>query len=317
MPTGRRIKSFCAGSGIRIIYENMKEAIQSYLSFLAIERGVAPLTLEAYGRDLRGFMSFLHHRGFLSPEKVRPEDIIDYLTKLREEGLASTSVNRVLAAIRGFFKYLTREKRLERNPALGIERIKGWQKLPHTLTKGEMEQLLSCLGEKGLEEVRDGAIMELMYATGLRVSEVINLRLGNINWYGGYLVTRGKGGRERVVPMGEKAQMALRRYLEEVRPRLAKAVSGDFLFLNRMGKGFTRQGLWKIIVKYARKVALEGKVHPHTFRHSFATHLLEGGADLRAVQVMLGHADISTTQIYTHVTQERLKSIHKKYHPRG
>jgi len=180
-----------------------------------------------------------------------------------------------------------------------------------------MERLLSQPVGDGLISTRDRAIMELMYATGLRASEVVTLRLGNINWHGGYVITRGKGGKERVVPLGLAAQQAITTYLDKVRPRWAGHKSGDVLFLTRLGAPFTRQGLWKIITKYAQMASLTGKVHPHTFRHSFATHLLDGGADLRAVQVMLGHADISTTQIYTHVTQDRLKRIHQKYHPRG
>ncbi|HOJ52356.1 MAG TPA: site-specific tyrosine recombinase XerD [Syntrophales bacterium] len=295
----------------------MGPEVASYLNFLALERGASPLTLEAYERDLKGFMSFLEARGRKALAEVRSEDVTDFLVHLREEGLSSSSVNRVLAAVRSFFRFLVREKLISVNPAGGVERIKGWKKLPHALTRGEMERLLSCPAGESPSAVRDRAIMELMYATGLRVSEVVSLRLGNINWYGGYLVTRGKGGKERVVPMGEKALMALKTYLDEVRPRLMRGQGTDILFLNRSGKGFTRQGLWKIIGKYARMAQLEGKVHPHTFRHSFASHLLEGGADLRAVQLMLGHADISTTQIYTHVTQERLRLIHRKYHPRG
>ncbi|MCX7982672.1 MAG: site-specific tyrosine recombinase XerD [Syntrophales bacterium] len=295
----------------------MNEELRSFLNFLALERGASPLTLEAYQRDLKGLMEFLIGRGVTSLKEVKGEDVTAYLVALRADGLSSSSVNRVLAAIRSFFRFLVREKIISINPAAGIGRIKGWQRLPHTLTRGEMERLLSAPGDKEPTAVRDQAIMELMYATGLRVSEVITLRQGQINWYGGYLVARGKGGKERVVPIGEKAMAALKRYTDEVRPILAREKSGDVLFLNRWGRGFSRQGLWKIILKYARLAQLENKVHPHTFRHSFASHLLEGGADLRAVQIMLGHADISTTQIYTHVTQERLRTIHRKFHPRG
>lgn len=295
----------------------MKEDVQSYLDFLIVERGASLQTLEAYRRDLGRFLSFTEQRGVESANEVTDRDVTEFLVKLREEGLASSSVNRMLAAVRGFFKFLLREKRISRNPARGIERIKGWHRLPYALSRGEMEQLLSQPAGDGAVVIRDKAIMELMYATGLRVSEVTMLQQGNINWHGGYLVTRGKGGKERVVPLGVAAQKALKKYLEEVRPRWARVDSGDFLFLTHRGKRFTRQGLWKIITKYAKLASLAGRVHPHTFRHSFASHLLEGGADLRAVQVMLGHADISTTQIYTHVTQERLKMIHRKYHPRG
>jgi len=190
-------------------------------------------------------------------------------------------------------------------------------RLPGTLSLAEIEQLLAQPGRSSGGALRDAAILELMYATGLRVSEVGQLTLGRVNWQVGYVVVMGKGGKERVVPIGRSAFDLLRQYVDEVRPRRVSSEAGQVLFLNRSGAGFTRQGLWKMVKKYARMAGMERKVHPHTFRHSFASHLLDRGADLRAVQVMLGHADIATTQIYTHVTQERLKAVHKQYHPRG
>ncbi len=190
-------------------------------------------------------------------------------------------------------------------------------RLPGTLSREEMECLLEKPADATPAGIRDRAILELLYASGIRVSELATLTLNRVNRQMGFLVTVGKGRKERIVPVGQSALQWLARYIDQVRPSLLKKKTSNILFLNRSGAGFTRQGLWKLIKKYARMSGLEKKVHPHTFRHSFATHLLEGGADLRSVQVMLGHTDISTTQIYTHVTRERLKEIHKKYHPRG
>jgi integrase/recombinase XerD len=226
-------------------------------------------------------------------------------------------VNRGLAALRGFYKFLIHEKKIDTNPVANIELAKVWSRLPGTLSMEEMNLLL---GEPGLNNplaIRDTAMMELMYATGIRVSEIITLTMNTINWQVGYLVVMGKGSKERIVPIGRSAYNCLQEYVNHARPIFVKEHATNILFLNRSGRGLTRQGFWKILKKYAHRVGLQKKVHPHTFRHSFASHLLEGGADLRSVQTMLGHADISTTQIYTHITRERLKNIHKKYHPRG
>ncbi|MDD5168231.1 MAG: site-specific tyrosine recombinase XerD [Syntrophales bacterium] len=295
----------------------MTQEIDEYLNYMAVEKGASPHTLEAYSRDLNRFRIFINNRESDHPEGVKPSDVIEFMTVLREEGLSQKSINRNLAALKGFYRYLLREKKVQSSPVAEITLARGWIHLPDTLTLTEMNLLLAQPGLKNAAAVRDSAIMELMYATGLRVSEVVQLKMNSINWQVGYLVTMGKGGKERVVPVGKSAYDLLRRYIEEARPILVKARSGQTLFLNRFGTIFTRQGLWKVIKKYACMIGLGDKVHPHSFRHSFATHLLEGGADLRAVQVMLGHADISTTQIYTHVTQERLRTVHRKYHPRG
>lgn len=288
-----------------------------YLHYLAVEKGASPHTLEAYGRDLNRFDRCMDHLGRSNPEEVQSDDVMSFVSDLRQEGLSPKSINRTLAALKGFYKFLAREKALRINPVADISPARGWMLLPDVLSVAEMNRLLAQPGQSAASTVRDTAIMELMYATGLRATEIIQLQVDSINWQVGYCTTMGKGSKERVVPVGRTAFDLLRRYLDEVRPRLASSVSANVLFLNRFGKGFTRQGLWKLIKKYARTAGLESRVHPHTFRHSFASHLLDGGADLRAVQVMLGHSDISTTQIYTHVTQERLKAVHKKYHPRG
>jgi integrase/recombinase XerD len=291
--------------------------VDEYLNFLAVERGASLNTLEAYSRDIRQFLEFAAAGGVASVLEVKAEHATAFLGELREQGLSSTSMNRKLAAIRGFFKYLLREAKLDENPLARIQIARTWMRLPGTLSREEMETLLDQPVDATPAGIRDRAILELLYATGIRVSELTTLTLNRVNRQMGFLVTVGKGRKERIVPVGQSALEWLARYIDQVRPAFLKRKTSNVLFLNRSGEGFSRQGLWKLIKKYARMAGLERKVHPHTFRHSFATHLLEGGADLRSVQVMLGHTDISTTQIYTHVTRDRLKEIHKKYHPRG
>jgi len=295
----------------------MYKYIDEYLNFLAVEKGVSLNTLEAYSRDLIKYVKFTQDRGIKTVKDITSDDVISYLGDLRKGGLTANSVNRGLAAIRGFYKYLLRENIVDENPVANIDLAKVWMRLPDTLNRNEMDILLKQPDTKVPLGIRDKAMLELMYATGIRVSELISLTINNINWQVGYLITMGKGSKERIVPVGRYAIDCMTRYIDAVRPKLIKGKTTNILFLNRSGAGLTRQGFWKIVKKYAIKSGLSKRVHPHTFRHSFATHLLEGGADLRSVQVMLGHADISTTQIYTHVTRERLKDIHKKYHPRG
>ena len=288
-----------------------------YHNHLLIEKGASGNTLEAYGRDLNRYCSYLESKGIADIRSVTPQTVVEFLVQIRAEGLSANSMNRSLAAMRGFYKFLLQEKVLDESPLTNIELAKVWMRLPDTVSKEEMDKILSQPGGDTPAALRDSAMLELLYATGLRVSELISLTMNSINWQVGFLVVMGKGGKERVVPMGKTAYDAVRRYLDEARPRLVKVKTTDILFLNRFGRAFTRQGLWKIIISYAQKAGLQKSVHPHTFRHSFATHLLEGGADLRAVQVMLGHSDIATTQIYTHVTKDRLKEVHRKFHPRG
>jgi len=295
----------------------MYQYIDEYLNFLAIEKGLSLNTLEAYSRDLNRYSEFMENRGITNIREITSDDVISYLGSLRKNGLTANSVNRGLAAVRGFYKYLLRENVMDENPVANIELAKIWMRLPDTLSKDEMNLLLEQPEAKTLLGIRDRAMLELMYATGIRVSELISLTVNSINWQVGYLVVVGKGSKERIVPVGKSAIDYMTQYVNEGRVKLLKGKRTNFFFVNRSGNGLTRQGFWKIIKKYATKSGLHKKVHPHTFRHSFATHLLEGGADLRSVQVMLGHSDISTTQIYTHVTRERLKEIHKKYHPRG
>jgi integrase/recombinase XerD len=259
----------------------------------------------------------MESKGITNIADITSDDIISYLGALRKSGLTPNSVNRALAALRGFHKYLIRENIIQENPIAHIELAKVWMRLPDTLSKDEINHLLEQPDLKTPLGIRDKAMLELIYATGIRVSELILLTINSINWQVGYLVVVGKGSKERIVPIGKSAIDCLNRYLQEGRKKLMKGKASHVLFVNRSGHGLTRQGFWKIVKKYATKSGLLKKIHPHTFRHSFATHLLEGGADLRSVQVMLGHSDIATTQIYTHISRERLKDIHRKYHPRG
>ncbi|MGV8056536.1 MAG: site-specific tyrosine recombinase XerD [Smithellaceae bacterium] len=295
----------------------MQELLEKYLNYLLIERGVAGNTLEAYSRDLRRFLLIIQEKDFTDLRQVTPEVVIEYLVRIRDEGLSANSTNRALAALRGFYKYLLQEKLVEQTPLVNIDLAKVWMRLPDTISKEEMNLILIQPGGQTVSALRDSAMLELLYATGIRVSEIIGLTMNSINWQVGFLVVMGKGSKERIVPIGKTAYDCTKLYMEQARPQLMQGKSTDVLFLNRFGGKFTRQGFWKMVVRYAKKSGLQKKVHPHTFRHSFASHLLEGGADLRTVQVMLGHADISTTQIYTHITRDRLREIHQKYHPRG
>jgi integrase/recombinase XerD len=295
----------------------MQEWLAKYLNYLLIERGVAQNTLEAYGHDLRRFLGFIQQKSLANLQEVTPEIIVEYLVLIKSEGLSANSMNRALAALRGFYKYLLMEKKIEQTPLANIELAKVWMRLPDTISKEEMIVILAQPGDQTPAALRDTAMLELLYATGIRVSEMVNLTMNSINWQVGFLTVMGKGSKERIVPIGKTAYDCVRLYVNRARPQLMQKKSTDVLFLNRFGGKFTRQGFWKMVIRYAQKAGLRKKVHPHTFRHSFASHLLEGGADLRTVQVMLGHADISTTQIYTHITRDRLKEIHQKYHPRG
>jgi len=295
----------------------MHHLIDEYLNYLTVEKGASRNTIDGYSRDLSRYARFICGLEIRVKGGIGAEDVIAFLASLQEEGLTANSVNRALAAIRGFYKYLLREKKVEHTPVAHVELARVWMRLPDVLSREEMEILLAQPGAETPAEIRDSAMLELLYATGIRVSELIGLTVNSINWQVGYLVAKGKGEKERIVPVGRTAYDRVKRYLEGARPFLLKGMESDRLFLNRSGKGMTRQGCWKIVKKYAAKAGLGKRVHPHTFRHSFASHLLAGGADLRSVQIMLGHADISTTQIYTHVTRERLKEVHRRFHPRG
>lgn len=291
------------------------ESIDAFVQHLVVERGLARNTVESYSRDLKKFADFLEGRQ-RPLQAVESLTVMEFLLALREQGLSSKSSARSLSALRMFFRFLVREKILETDPTIHIESPKARLHLPALLSIAEVDALLMQPEDKTPRGLRDKAMLELLYATGVRVSELVSLKVNSLNLEVGYLIAFGKGAKERVVPLGESAMRCLKGYLLTARPRFLKRPS-PFVFLNGSGKPLSRQGFWKIIRRYGLKAGLNKRLSPHTLRHSFATHLLERGADLRSVQVMLGHVDIATTQIYTHVTQERLKKIHHRYHPRG
>jgi integrase/recombinase XerD len=292
----------------------MDRYIDLFLNYLLVEKGAAANTVAAYSRDLARYLGFL---GELSPNQIGPSDISTFLARLKSDGISPRSRARNLSAVRMLHRFLMAEGYSELNPTAIIEAPKGVARLPVVLSAREVEALLSSPLDTGALELRDRAMLELLYATGLRVSELVGLKLGEVNVCAGYLMTIGKGDKERLVPMGESACQAVQRYLKEARPQMIKEGNSSRLFLTRLGEGMTRQSFWNIIKKRALQAGVRSSISPHTLRHSFATHLLENGADLRSVQIMLGHADLSSTQIYTHVTRERLKRLHADFHPRG
>jgi len=294
----------------------MNELIEEFLSYISVERGMAKNTLSSYKRDLERFSRFLKSKKVDSIDKVTRQMITSFMMDEKERGLSSNSISRQLACIKSFFKFLLRENRIKENVAGIIESPKLWKKLPSTLNVDEVEDLLRAPNLKNIMEIRDKACLELMYATGMRVSELVNLKMDDLNIDVGFAKCLGKGSKERIVPFGKKAKESILRYLDKTRPKFLKNRVSNFLFLTRLSRPMSRQTFWKIIKKYVKLAGIKKKVTPHSLRHSFATHILERGADLRIVQEMLGHADISTTQIYTHVSKDRLKSIHQKFHPR-
>ena len=295
----------------------MKELIETFLNYLSVERGLSNNTIFSYRRDLDKYAAYLENKKINSLLEVKRDDITNFMFYEKEKGLSASSIARSLVATKTFYRFLVRERILKADPTAVLEAPKLWKRLPEVMLLSEVEALLEAPNLRKDEGIRDRAILEVMYATGMRASEVVNLRLEDINLEVGYLRCLGKGRKERIVPLGRKAKEALVRYLDRVRPKLLKGKNILEIFLSRLGKKISRQTLWNIIKKYAKMAEIKKVIKPHTLRHSFATHLLEGGADLRSVQEMLGHTDISTTQIYTHINKDRLKSIHKQFHPRG
>ncbi|MBI2876132.1 MAG: site-specific tyrosine recombinase XerD [Candidatus Tectomicrobia bacterium] len=295
----------------------MDRWIEDFLHHLAVERGLSPNTIEAYRQGVRRFSTEGGWNCLEAVQEVDRPEILDYLSRLQQQGLSQASLAQHLAALRAFFRFLVAEGRLSRDPTADLESPALNRKLPKVLSNEEVAALLEQPDPRTPLGQRDAAMLELLYATGLRVSELISLSLNDLNLEAGYLRSRGKGGKERLVPLGELASLKVRDYLEGARAQLVRAPQDPRLFVNHRGKGLTRQGFWKLIKAYARKAGISGEISPHCLRHSFATHLLEGGADLRSVQKMLGHADISTTQIYTRVRKERLRALYDKYHPRA
>jgi len=295
----------------------MNNDLDLFLNYLLIEKGLSKNTLEAYGRDLARYLDFLEKNGFSHLEQVKPVIVLRFLAHLKDNGLSARSRARALVSLRMFHKFLLSEKITTSNPTALVESPRTLNPLPHTLSPREVDALLAAPNTEEPLDLRDRAMLETLYATGLRVSELVGLRLSDLQLDVGYLTAFGKRKKQRIVPLGEAALDAVRHYLRYGRPVIEHGEGGGMIFLNRFGRGLTRQGFWKIIKRRALAAGIRKNIMPHTLRHSFATHLLENGADLRAVQTMLGHADISTTQIYTHVTRERLKKIHEEFHPRG
>lgn len=290
-------------------------ALRLFLEYLAVEKGLASNTILSYSRDLKKFLAFL---GRKPPawDGVGEETLIRFIHQESRGGLSARSMARLISALKSFFRFLVLSGFMKKDPTSGLSSPSTWLALPKVLTVAEVEALLGATGGKTPQGVRDRAMLEVLYASGLRVSELVALKPPDVNLDDGFIICRGKGGKERIVPLGGAACGAVRRYLGEVRPRF-EAGPSPFLFLTRRGRGFTRQGFWKLLRQYAGKAGLAAKISPHVLRHSFATHLLERGADLRSVQLMLGHSQITTTQIYTHVSRERLRRVYDKFHPRA
>jgi len=295
----------------------MLSLLDQFLHYLTVEKGLSENTLTAYSHDLHRFLNYLEEKGIKDYHDVTKFDLRGFLLILRRLGLSTRTVARNLVALRTFFRFLNLEGFLETNPLEQLESPKVSKTLPEILTLSEVEQLLVQPNSQTPLGLRDRAMIEMLYATGMRVSELVKLPANHVNLEGGFVLLYGKGSKERVFPLGEEAMKWVSLYLRRARSKLARGRESALLFISRLGKGMSRQRFWKNLKAYALSAGIRKKMTPHLLRHTFASHLLEGGADLRSVQMMLGHADISTTQIYTHVTGERLKKIHRRYHPRG
>lgn len=290
--------------------------VERFLDELRVEGGLATNTREAYRRDLLKLQGFLGAQGCTGPEALTKATVGSFLVHLKASDLAPASMARCMAAVRGFYRFLEREGLVEEHVLTGFEVARARNRLPRILSQREVTSLLDVQSGSAPEEIRDGAMVELLYATGLRVSELVGLQVSQLNLAVGYLVTIGKGAKQRMVPMGEPARDKIQHYVNTARRVLLKRRTSPYLFVSRRGTALTRQGFWKIVRARAERARILTRVSPHTLRHSFATHLLDHGADLRSVQAMLGHANISTTQIYTHVERERLKRLHTERFPR-
>jgi integrase/recombinase XerD len=289
--------------------------IDAYLAYLRDVRRLSPNTIESYARDLAALGAFAETRG-VAPEALDRHGLEAFVRSLRGDGLAPRSVARVVACVRGFYRFLAVEQKRESSAADDLRAPRAWASLPRFLDLEEVDRLLAQPDVSTPRGLRDKALIELLYATGLRVSELVSLRIGNLSLDDGYLTCVGKGDKERLVPIGHEATAWVRRYLAEGRPKLVHAPSA-WLFVNaRDGGPLSRVGFWKVLKDYGTRAGISRDLSPHVLRHSFATHLLERGADLRAIQAMLGHADLSTTQIYTHVLEARLRAVYDRYHPR-
>jgi integrase/recombinase XerD len=291
--------------------------VDQYINYLIFEKGLSKKTIESYSIDLSKYLEFLKQKRINDITLTDTPLILKHMIALRESGLSSKSCARHLITLRGFYKFLAQEKVLEFDPAKLIDLPKSGLKLPYVLSVSEVNLLLNIPNKNKPLGKRNAAMLELLYAAGLRVSELVNLKFLDVNIEACFVRVVGKGSKERIVPFGLHARNKIDDYIKTARPLLLKNYISQYLFIARAGKPMTRQGFWKILKQYVKQAGIKKKVTPHSFRHSFASHLLEGGADLRTVQVMLGHVDISSTQIYTHVARDHLRKIHEKYHPRG
>lgn len=287
-----------------------------YITHLSVIKGRSKNTLESYHRDLSKFLNFVRNQGIDNIVQVQYSHILDFLSRLSADELNPATISRNLSSIKQFFKFLIIEKVISKDPTFLIKTPKSKQALPVVLSVEELEKLIAAPDPATREGVRDRAMFEVLYATGIRVTELVGIKLNSVNFELGFIVVVGKGSKERIVPLGGKAQSSLGDYLAGIRQSFLKNRSSDYMFVTRRGEKMSRQGFWKLIKNYALKAGINVAVSPHTIRHSFATHLLERGADLRTIQVMLGHSDISTTQIYTHIEKGRLKEVHRRHHPR-
>lgn len=294
----------------------MKEFIEMLLDYLSVERGLSKNTISSYRQDLGTYFKFLELKKINSLSKVDRETIRSFMFDRKDKGISANSISRNLVAIKVFHRFLVRERLASGNPTEFIDSPRLLKRIPETLSVDEVDRLLVSPDVKKKTGMRDRAILEVMYATGMRVSEVASIKLESTNLDVGFMRCVGKGGKERIVPIGKKAIKAVTNYIEKSRVLLAPSDKSGFLFLSRLKKPLSRQSLWKMVKRYARVAKIKKPLKPHILRHSFATHLIEHGADLRVVQEMLGHSNISTTQIYTHIQKERLKQIHHKFHPR-
>lgn len=292
-----------------------EDALRSFIDFLSVEKGLSRNTLLSYERDLAKLLLFFRKEKLVWT-KAGEEDLVRFVHEQSRAGLSARSLARLVSSMRSFYRYLVLDGMVDRDPAGGLSSPSVWFSLPKFLTIKEVEALLAAPDDGDPRGVRDRAMLEVLYGSGLRVSELIALRPKDLNLDEGFLLCRGKGGKERIVPLGRSACRAVRTYLDEARPQFDKAAS-EFLFLTRRGGPFTRQGFWKLLKGHARAAGIASKISPHVLRHSFATHLLDRGADLRSVQLMLGHSQITTTQIYTHVSRERLRRVYDQFHPRA
>lgn len=294
----------------------MHEFADAYMDYLTIEKGLSANSITAYGTDLASYINYLSDNGIEDLGNADTTAVLGWLVYLTRQGLSAKSRARHLISIRGFYKYLTTEKLISANPLKDIDIPKTGRHLPGVISVNEVEALLNACDVTTPKGQRNLAMMEIMYGAGLRVSELVFLKVVDVNLDAGLVRVMGKGAKERIVPIGSKAKDAARLWLDQGRPKELKLLSSDFLFIARAGNPMTRQAFWKIIKKYALAAGIARPVSPHTLRHSFATHLIEGGADLRSVQTMLGHSDISTTQIYTHISRDYLIKMHHEFHPR-